>query len=75
VLTKWLFFPTFFVAGLRFPLDTTVVSILLNFSMCLHHLTPNAILRLSLYMWGSKTMGVAPGVANFVRVHIVHHQP
>jgi hypothetical protein len=43
--------------------------------MYLHHLTPNSILHLSLYMWGAKTMGVGLGVANFVRVHTVHHQP
>jgi hypothetical protein len=43
--------------------------------MYLHHLTPNAILRLNVYMWASKTMYVNPTSANFVRVHIVHHQP
>jgi hypothetical protein len=68
-------FHDLFSAGLRFPLDGTVVSILRNFGMYLHHLTPNAILRLSVYIWSYKMMGVAPSIANFVRVQTVHHQP
>jgi hypothetical protein len=63
-----------FSVYLLFPLDNVVVVILHNFCMYLHHLTPNAILHMSLYMLGAKTMGVAPNVASFVRVHNVHHQ-
>jgi hypothetical protein len=43
--------------------------------MFLHHLTPNVVLRLSVYMCACKTMGVAPSVVNFVRAHTIHHQP
>jgi hypothetical protein len=64
-----------FSDGLHFPLDGAVSSILQNFGMYLNHLSPNAILWLSIYMWASKTMSVSPTAANFVRVHIVHHQP
>jgi hypothetical protein len=64
-----------FTAGLRFPLNGAIISVLQNFGMYLHHLTPNAVLRLSVYMWASKTMSVSPTTANFVRVHTVHHQP
>jgi hypothetical protein len=52
-----------FTAGLRFLLDGVIVSILRNFGMYIHHLTPNAILRLSVYMWSCKTMGVASSAA------------
>ncbi|PUZ65799.1 hypothetical protein GQ55_3G253900 [Panicum hallii var. hallii] len=64
-----------FSAGLRFPLDAVVVRIHRNFDMYLHHLTPNAVLQLSVYMWALKTMGVSPSVENFVRAHTIHHQP
>jgi hypothetical protein len=37
-------------AGLRFPLHPAVVDILRYFDIYLHQLTPNAILRLSVYM-------------------------
>jgi hypothetical protein len=32
--------------------------------MYLHHLTPNAVLQLSVYMWACKTMGVDHSAAN-----------
>jgi hypothetical protein len=38
-------------AGLRFPLHPAVVDILRYFDIYLDQLTPNAILRLSVYMW------------------------
>jgi hypothetical protein len=60
-------FRDLFIAGLRFPLDGAIVSILRNFGTYLHHLTPNAIIRLSVYMWSCKTMCVSRTAANFVR--------
>jgi hypothetical protein len=42
-------------AGLRFPLHPAVVDILRYFDIYLHQLTPNAILRLSVYMWICQT--------------------
>ncbi|OEL34812.1 hypothetical protein BAE44_0004169, partial [Dichanthelium oligosanthes] len=36
-----------FYAGLRFPLDPVGVDILRGFEVFLHHLTPNAVLRLN----------------------------
>jgi hypothetical protein len=72
---KVVVFRDLFTARLRFPLEGAIISILCNFGMYLHHRTPNAILWLSIYMWASKTMFVSPTVANFVRVHTVHHQP
>jgi hypothetical protein len=42
-------------AGLRFPLHPAVVDILRYFDIYLHQLTPNAILRLSVYMWICRT--------------------
>jgi hypothetical protein len=68
-------FRDLFTAGLCFPLDGAIISILQNFGMYLHHLTPNIILRLSVYMWASKTMSMSPTTANFVKVHTIHHQP
>jgi hypothetical protein len=42
-------------AGLRFPLHLAVIDILWYFDIYLHQLTPNAILRLSVYMWICRT--------------------
>jgi hypothetical protein len=47
-------------AGLRFPLHPAVIDILRYFDIYLHQLTPNAILRLSVYMWICHTTKIKP---------------
>jgi hypothetical protein len=44
-------FKSFFRAGLRFPLHEMIGEVLKNFEIYLHQLTPNAIIRLSVYIW------------------------
>jgi hypothetical protein len=40
----------------------------------LHQLTPNAILRLSVYMWICRTTKIKPSAEGFASAHQVHHQ-
>jgi hypothetical protein len=61
-------------AGLRFPLHPAVVDILRYFDIYLHQLTPNAILRLSVYMWICRTPNIKPSAEGFALAHQVHHQ-
>jgi hypothetical protein len=44
-------FKSFFRAGLQFPLHEMIGEVLKNFEIYLHQLTPNAIIRLSVYIW------------------------
>jgi hypothetical protein len=44
-------FKSFFRAGLRFPLYEMIGEVLKNFEIYFHQLTPNAIVRLSVYIW------------------------
>jgi hypothetical protein len=44
-------FKSFFKAGLRFPLHEMIADVLERFGIHLHQLTPNAIVRLSVYIW------------------------
>jgi hypothetical protein len=44
-------FKSFFRAGLRFPLHDMIGEVLNFFEIYLHQLTPNAIVRLSVYIW------------------------
>jgi hypothetical protein len=60
--------------GLQFPLHPTVVDILRYFDIYLHQLTPNAILRLSVYMWICRTTKIKPSAEGFSLAHQVHHQ-
>jgi hypothetical protein len=43
-------FKSFFKAGLRFPLNKMIADVLKKFGIYLHQLTPNAIVRLSVYI-------------------------
>jgi hypothetical protein len=44
-------FKSLFRAGLRFPLYEMIGEVLKKFEIYLHQLTPNAIVRLSMYIW------------------------
>ena len=44
-------FKSFLKAGLRFPLNRMISDVLQRFGIYFHQLTPNAIVRLSVYIW------------------------
>ena len=44
-------FKSFLKAGLRFPLNGMISDVLQKFGIYFHQLTPNAIVRLSVYIW------------------------
>jgi hypothetical protein len=67
-------FKSFFKAGLRFPLNKMIADVLKKFGMYLHQLTPNAIVRLSVYIWALRSQGVEPFGEGFCRVHELHYQ-
>jgi hypothetical protein len=67
-------FKSFFKAGLRFPLHGMIADVLENFEIYLHQLTPNAIVRLSVYIWALRSQGVEPHAEAFCRVHELHYQ-
>jgi hypothetical protein len=67
-------FKSFFKAGLRFPLHGMIADVLENFEIYLHQLTPNAIVRLNVFIWALRSQGVEPLVEAFGRVHKLHYQ-
>jgi hypothetical protein len=50
-------FKSFFKVGLRFPLIGMIADVLKKFEIYLHQLTPNAIVRLSIYIWALRSQG------------------
>jgi hypothetical protein len=50
-------FKSLFKAGLRFPLNEMIADVLKKFGIYLHQLTPNAIIRLSIYIWALRSQG------------------
>jgi hypothetical protein len=67
-------FKSFFRAGLRFPLNEMIGEVLKNFEIYLHQLTPNAIVRLSIYIWALQSQGMDPDAEAFCRLHELHYQ-
>jgi hypothetical protein len=64
---------SFFKAGLRFPLHEMIRDVLKDFEIYLHQLTPNAIVRLSVFIWALRSQGVEPLDKAFCRVHELHY--
>jgi hypothetical protein len=50
-------FKSFLKAGLRFPLNRMIADVLKKFGIYLHQLTPNTIVRLSVYIWALRSQG------------------
>jgi hypothetical protein len=67
-------FKSFFRAGLRFPLYEMIGEVLKKFEIYLHQLTPNAIVRLSVYIWALRSQGKIANAKGFYRVHELHNQ-
>jgi hypothetical protein len=66
-------FKSFFKAGLRFPLHDMIADVLERFGIYLHQLTPNAIVRLSIYIWALRSQGAEPLAEGFCRAHELHY--
>jgi hypothetical protein len=67
-------FKSFFRAGLRFPLNEMIGEVLKNFEIYLHQLTPNAIVRLNVFIWALQSQGMSADAEAFCRVHDLHYQ-
>jgi hypothetical protein len=67
-------FRSFFKARLRFPLHEMIGDVLKDLEIYLHQLTPNAIVRLSVFIWALRSQGVDPLAEAFCRVHELHYQ-
>jgi hypothetical protein len=66
-------FKSFFRAGLRFTLYEMIGEVLKKFEIYLHQLTPNAIVRLSVYIWALRSQGRSANAEGFCRVHELHY--
>jgi phosphotransferase system IIB component len=66
-------FKSFFRAGLWFPLNEMIGEVLDNYDIYLHQLTPNAIVRLSVFIWALRSQGMDLNAKAFYRVHEIHY--
>jgi hypothetical protein len=66
-------FKSFFSAGFRLPLYEMIGEVFKKFKIYLHQLTPNAIVRLRVYVWALRSHGKSANVEGFCRVHELHN--
>jgi hypothetical protein len=62
-------FRSFFKAGLRFPLSSFVVEVLKIFQIFLHQITPEAIIRMGVFVWAVRSQGLEPKAKSFCSMH------
>jgi hypothetical protein len=67
-------FKSFFKAGLRFLLNEMIGEVLDNYEIYIHQLTPNAIIRLSVFIWALRSQGMDPNAEAFCRAQELHYQ-
>ena len=56
-------------AGLRFPLSNFVIEVLKTFQIYLHQLTPEAIIRMGIFVWAARSQGLEPNAKSFCNIH------
>jgi hypothetical protein len=62
-------FRSFFKVGLRFPLNRFVVEVLKIYQVYLHQLTPEAIIRMGIFIWAVRIQGLEPNAKSFCNIH------
>jgi hypothetical protein len=60
---------SFFKAGLRFPLSKFVVEVLKIYQIFLHQITPEAIMRMGIFVWAVRSQGLEPSTKCFYSMH------
>jgi hypothetical protein len=60
---------SFLKVGLRFPLSRFLVEVLKIFQFFLHQLTPEAIIRMGLFVWAMRSQGLEPSAKCFCSMH------
>jgi hypothetical protein len=58
---------SFFKDGLRFPLSKFVVEVLKIYHIFLHQITPEAIMRMGIFVWAVRSQGLEPSAKCFLQ--------
>jgi hypothetical protein len=67
-------FRSFMKAGLRFPLDKMLVEVLITFEIYLHQLTPEAIIKVGVFIWAIRSQGLELDARCFCNIHELSYQ-
>jgi hypothetical protein len=65
---------SFFKAGLRFPLSRFVVEVLKIYQIFLHQITPEAIIRIGIFVWAVRSQGLELSAKCFCSMHELSYE-
>jgi hypothetical protein len=65
---------SFFKAGFRFPLSKFVVEVLKIYEIFLHQITPEAIIRMGIFVWAVRSQGLEPNAKSFCSMHELSYE-
>ena len=65
---KVMVFKSFMKAGFRFPLHKVLVEVLNTFEIYLHQLTPEALIKIGVFIWAMRSQGLDPDVYCFCNI-------
>jgi hypothetical protein len=71
---KVVVYKSFMKAGLRFPLDKLLVEILKTSEIYLHQLTPEAIIKVGIFIWAMRSQGLEPNEKCFCNIHELSYE-
>jgi hypothetical protein len=66
-------FKSFKKAGLRFPLHKMLVEDLKTFEIFLHQLTPEALIKVVVFIWAMRSQGLESDAKCFCNIHEVSY--
>jgi hypothetical protein len=67
-------FKFFMKARLRFPLHKMLVEVLKTFEIYLHQLTPEALIKVGVFIWAMRSQGLEPDANCFCNIHELSYQ-
>jgi hypothetical protein len=67
-------FRSFMKARLRFPLHKMLVEVLKTFEIYLHQVTPEALIRVGVFIWAMRSQGLEPDARCFCNIHELSYQ-
>ena len=67
-------FKSFMKVGLRFSLHKILVEVLKTFEIYLHQLTPEALIKVGVFIWAMRSQGLEPDAKCFCNIHELSYQ-
>jgi hypothetical protein len=61
-------------AGFRFPMHKILVEVLKTFEIYLHQLTPEALIKVGVFIWAMRSQGLEPYARCFCNIHELSYQ-